>query len=80
MKRAFSGVMPSIAERLKKLDSIDDSNLMMGYRFLVKSRRARRGVRTTLKAGLKKVVAKKDKVSVSSHAAACKPASKKVLV
>jgi hypothetical protein len=68
--------MLSIAERLKKLEGIDDSGLMIGYRFLVKSRGARRRSRT-VKAGPKKVIAKKDKASASSPGPVGKLAYKK---
>jgi hypothetical protein len=65
--------MPSIAERLKKLESVDDSGLMMGYRFLINPRRARHRDRTMSK----KAVAKKYKASGTLRKIARKPVSKK---
>jgi hypothetical protein len=55
--------MPTIAERLKELESVDDAGLMTGYRFLVTPRRKRSGTKVMFK----NAVAKKYKASGSSH-------------
>jgi hypothetical protein len=51
--------MPTIAERLKELDSVDDAGLMMGYRFLVTPRRRTSAI-------VKKAPAKNYKASAAS--------------
>jgi hypothetical protein len=58
--------MPTIAERLKKLDSVDDTGLMMGYRFLVTPRRKRSGT----KPKFKKVDSRTSKAPASPKVAA----------
>jgi hypothetical protein len=65
-------VIPAIADRLKELHSVNDSDPMMGYRFLVTPRRKRSGT----KAILKKAAAKKYKASGSSYKLAQKPGCK----
>lgn len=71
MKKAFITAMPTIAERLKELESVDDAGLMMGYRFLVTPRRKRAGT----KAASKKP-ARKHKASAALRKPAIKPAHK----
>jgi hypothetical protein len=64
--------MPTIAERLKKLESINDADLMMGYRFLVAPRRKRSGAKRMAK----KASCGKRKISDSSQGIVRKSAGK----
>jgi hypothetical protein len=66
--------MPTISERLKKLDSVDDANLMIGYRFLVTPRRKT----ADTKPALKKAAAGKHKASDSPRKLASKSVHKAI--
>lgn len=54
IEQASITAMPTIAERLKELESVDDAGLMMGYRFLVTPRRKRSGAKVMCKKAVKK--------------------------
>jgi len=54
--------MPTIEQRLKELDSVDDTGLMMGYHFLMTPRRKRSRARKVARKP-----AAKCKVSRPSH-------------
>jgi len=43
--------MPTIAQRLKELERVNDADLMMGYRFLVTPRRKRSAAKRMAKKG-----------------------------
>jgi hypothetical protein len=63
--------MPTIEERLKQLASVNDADLMMGYRFLVTRRRRRTAVK---RSAAKRLASKNTGRSVAKHKSAGKTA------
>jgi hypothetical protein len=61
--------MPTLEERIKEIESVDDSNLMMGYRFLTRlpRRRKRASSAKVKKPHVKKLAAKKRGAGRKKH-------------
>jgi hypothetical protein len=51
--------MPTIEERIKEIEKVDDANLLMGYRFLV----SRGQKRSSAKAATKRAITKRASAS-----------------
>jgi len=61
--------MPTLEERIKEIESVDDSNLLMGYRFLTRlpGRRKRASSAKAKKASVKKPAAKRPRAGVKKR-------------